>query len=219
MTAVAAVQQRFESAGSHLRVVLVGDWLAVPADRALLRSRRMVVQRGPTDARPLKELVAAAHPDWLLVGPAVDEPTVRSVVLSAQSTHPELLLAMLGSAEDLRRCVRWMRRGCLVYLECSAEIDRVAAALGAAQTLRLAVIDRAFPDAARARRVQPFDSLTRREEEVLQLICLGRRNADIAQTLHLTEHTIEFHVSRLLAKLGARNRVEAVERATRLGLT
>ena len=75
--------------------------------------------------------------------------------------------------------------------------------------------------AAMARIANPAEArtyLTRREEEVLQLICQGLRNADVAQELHVTESTIEFHVSRVLAKLGARNRVEAVDRAVALGL-
>jgi DNA-binding NarL/FixJ family response regulator len=163
-------------------------------------------------------LVATAHPEWLLIGPSVDEPTVRALAMSGQAMHPELQLAMLGPAGDLRRCARWMRRGCRVYLECTAGLERVAAALDAAAAMQLVIIDRVFQDEARARQVPPVGSLTRREEEVLQLICQGLRNADVAHELHVTESTIEFHVSRVLSKLGARNRVEAVDRAVALGL-
>lgn len=216
---VAAVRRRSDPVRSRVLVVLVGDWLALPAGRPEVRAHRMVVQRGPSETRHLKELVAAMHPEWLLIGSAVDEPTARSVVLSGQAMHPELRLAMLGPRDDLRRCERWMRRGCHVYMESTTGVERVAAALGVAEELRLVVIDRVFTDAARARQIQPVGTLTRREEEVLQLLCLGLRNADIAHTLHLTENTVEFHVSRVLAKLGARNRVEAVDRAIALGLT
>ncbi len=199
-------------------VILVGDWFAVPVEREVLRFRRMTIRRASAEVRHLKETIATVHPEWLLIGPAVDEPTIRSVVLSGQAMHPELRLAMLGEPDDLRRCERWMRRGCQVYMESSAGPDRVGAALDASHALRLVVIDRVFLDTARARQIQPVGNLTPREEEVLQLICLGLRNSDIAHTLHLTEHTVEFHVSRLLAKLGARNRVEAVDRAVALGL-
>src|SRR2546430_2680961 len=128
-----------------------------------------------------------------------------------QGTHPRM-----GPAA---RCARWARRGCCVYLVATTGVERMAAVLIAATEHRMLVIDRAFQEAARARLVQPAGSLTRREEEVLQLLCQGMRNLDIAQRLHLAETTVEFHVSRLLAKLGARNRVEAVERAVGLGLT
>jgi DNA-binding NarL/FixJ family response regulator len=215
---VAAVQRRSDPARTRVLVVLVGDWLALPAGCPEVRSHRMIVQRAPTETRHLKELVATAHPEWLLIGPAVDEPAARSAVLSGQAMHPELRLAMLGQRDDLRRCERWMRRGCHVYMEGSTGLDRVGAALDVADELRLVVIDRVFTDTARARQIQPVGSLTRREEEVLQLLCTGLRNSDIAHTLHLTENTVEFHVSRVLAKLGARNRVEAVDRAMALGL-
>ncbi|TMC07002.1 MAG: response regulator transcription factor [Chloroflexi bacterium] len=75
-----------------------------------------------------------------------------------------------------------------------------------------------FLDRSRARQVPPIGDLTRREEEVLQLVCLGLRNSDVAQRLHVAESTVEFHMSRVLAKLGVRNRVEAVDRALALGL-
>lgn len=213
-----AAEERFESARTQNLVVLLGDWAPLPEERAVRRARRMVFRHGPTEARLLKQMVATAHPEWLLVGASVDEPTLRSVVLSAQAMRPELQLAMLGHPDDLRRCQRWIRRGCQVYMDCRAGFDRVADALDAASALRLVLIDRVFQDVARSRQVQPVGSLTRREEEVLQLICGGLRNADVAQALHLTESTVEFHVSRVLAKLGARNRVEAVDRALALGL-
>jgi len=215
---MAAVQEQLDSVRSRVLVVLVGDWPAAPPNRVMLRARRMVFRPGPTEARLLKQLVATAHPDWLLIGPSVEEPDVRALAMSGRAMHPELQLAMLGHADDLRRCERWMRRGCRVYLECTAGVARVAAALDAAMAMRLVIIDRIFQDEARARQVQPVGSLTRREEEVLQLICQGLRNADVAQELHVTESTIEFHVSHVLSKLGARNRVEAVDRAIALGL-
>jgi len=215
---MAAVQERFGSARSRVLVVLVGDWPAAPAGRIALRARRMVFRPGPTEARRLKQLVATAHPEWLLIGASVDEPTVRALAMSGQAMRPQLQLAMLGHAGDLRRCARWMRRGCRVYLDCTAGVDRVAAALDAAMAMRLVIIDRVFQDEARARLVQPVGNLTRREEEVLQLVCQGLRNADVAQELHVAESTVEFHVSHVLSKLGARNRVEAVDRAVALGL-
>ncbi|MGP3683334.1 response regulator [Streptomyces sp. IBSNAI002] len=63
-----------------------------------------------------------------------------------------------------------------------------------------------------------MDSLTVREVELLRLIGLGLSNARIGETLYLTEGTVKGQVSRLLAKIGAENRVQAARLAYRAGL-
>ncbi len=60
--------------------------------------------------------------------------------------------------------------------------------------------------------------LTERELEVLELIALGMSNARIGTTLSISEKTAGHHVSRILAKLGVRNRAEAAAHAVRLPL-
>jgi two-component system, NarL family, nitrate/nitrite response regulator NarL len=62
------------------------------------------------------------------------------------------------------------------------------------------------------------EALTPRELEVLHLLAEGLPNKTIADRLHISEHTVKFHVNALLGKLGAQSRTEAVVRAMRLGL-
>ena len=52
--------------------------------------------------------------------------------------------------------------------------------------------------------------LSEREREVLNELARGARNAEIARTLGVTEHTVKFHISKLLKKAGARNRAELI---------
>ncbi len=62
------------------------------------------------------------------------------------------------------------------------------------------------------------EPLTAREGEVLELLGRGLSNKLIAVELHISEHTVKFHVSSLYAKLGVNNRAEAVSRGARHGL-
>ena len=55
---------------------------------------------------------------------------------------------------------------------------------------------------------QPIEPLTEREEEVLITVAHGRTNAEIAGELHISLSTAKTHLASLMAKLGARNRVE-----------
>jgi DNA-binding NarL/FixJ family response regulator len=62
------------------------------------------------------------------------------------------------------------------------------------------------------------DALTPREQEVLQLVAQGATNPEVAAKLHLSRHTVNFHVKNILHKLHLKNRAQAVAYAVRTGL-
>jgi DNA-binding NarL/FixJ family response regulator len=62
------------------------------------------------------------------------------------------------------------------------------------------------------------EPLTAREREVLDLLGRGLSNKLIASELHISEHTVKFHISSLYAKLEVNNRAEAVSQGARRGL-
>lgn len=72
--------------------------------------------------------------------------------------------------------------------------------------------------AIRSQRRNGEPSLTEREREVWRALAEGLSNADIAGRLFISEHTVKFHVHHLLAKLGLKNRSEAICAAHRRGM-
>jgi len=62
------------------------------------------------------------------------------------------------------------------------------------------------------------EALTVREQEVLRLVSDGLANKEIAERLKISDHTVKFHISSILGKLGASSRTEAVSQGIRKGL-
>jgi DNA-binding NarL/FixJ family response regulator len=63
-----------------------------------------------------------------------------------------------------------------------------------------------------------IEPLTARESQVLELLAQGLSNKEISNALHVSEHTVKFHVSSIIAKFGVAGRTEAVTRGLRDGL-
>jgi DNA-binding NarL/FixJ family response regulator len=72
--------------------------------------------------------------------------------------------------------------------------------------------------ALREESIPGSEHLTPREVEVLRLMARGHRNKQLAAQLKISEHTAKFHVSSVMAKLGARTRTEAVTIGVMRGL-
>jgi DNA-binding NarL/FixJ family response regulator len=115
-----------------------------------------------------------------------------------------------AGAEDLIAAVRALAAGDGIL---APEVTRrVLARFAAAPVTAPVATTRSVPTTALA------EPLTEREAEVLTLLADARSNAEIATALFIGEATVKTHVSRILQKLGARDRVQAVVLAHRLGL-
>lgn len=66
--------------------------------------------------------------------------------------------------------------------------------------------------------LEALDELTMREIEILRMLAEGLGNKEIAVQLGISEHTVKFHISSILDKLGASTRTEAVTSGIRMGL-
>ena len=76
----------------------------------------------------------------------------------------------------------------------------------------------AYIEQTRSSGLDPHETLSAREREVLQLVAEGKTSAEIAARLHISHRTVENHRARLMAKLGLKNQSELVRYALRRGL-
>jgi len=135
-------------------------------------------------------------------------PNVRVLVFTAFDTDDRIVGAVQAGA-----------KGYLLKGAPRAEIFnaiRVVAAGGS--LLQPIVASRLMQHITNLRDEIPAEPLTERETGVLQLLAQGKTNREIATALVITERTVKFHISSILAKLGAGNRTEAVTLAVQRGL-
>jgi DNA-binding NarL/FixJ family response regulator len=136
-----------------------------------------------------------------LAGPNVEQPI--GVVVITTFDHDEYVYAAL-------------KAGARGFLLKDAGPDLLAQAIRAAASgdalIAPSITARLLSAFANSRphvpRAQPSEALTDREEEVLLAVARGRTNAEIAKELHISLSTAKSHIASLMAKLGARNRVE-----------
>jgi DNA-binding NarL/FixJ family response regulator len=136
-----------------------------------------------------------------LAGPGVDDP-VAVVVITTFDLDEHVHAALRAGARGF--LLKDAGPELLVQaIRSAADGD---ALIAPSVTVRLLA---AFSDKlAEAPPAQPREPLTAREEEVLVTVARGRTNAEIADELHISLSTAKTHLASLMAKLGARNRVE-----------
>jgi DNA-binding NarL/FixJ family response regulator len=147
-----------------------------------------------------------------LAGPDVADP-VKVVILTTFDLDEYVYAALRAGASGF--LLKDVRREDLVH---AIRVVAAGEALLAPSVTRRLIADFAARPAADAGRPAELDRLTPREHEVLELIGLGRNNAEIGAALVVGEATVKTHVGRVLMKLGLRDRVQAVIYAYEAGL-
>jgi DNA-binding NarL/FixJ family response regulator len=136
-----------------------------------------------------------------------------------------LVLTTYADDDALFPALQAGARGYLTKNASAEEIEQALSALGRGQThLAPEVQQRLVAASLDARAagpgpMAPPDGLSAREVEVLTLIAAGLSNAEIARELVLSNATIKSHINHIFAKIGARDRAQAVHYAYDHGLT
>ena len=172
--------------------------------------------------------VGELHPDVMLLDlemPGLDGVGVLQQLRTEGTNLPVIVFTAFDTDERIVEAVRAGARGYLLKGAPRAELFAAIRIVHSGGSLLQPLIaskliqHMAQPQAAEQNSGrQPLEPLTARELEVLQLLAAGQTNRQIADRLVVTERTVKFHVSSILAKLGAANRTEAVALANQRGL-
>jgi DNA-binding NarL/FixJ family response regulator len=190
--------------------------LVLPCVSSAIHANRFAALR----ALPGFDLLAVSLPSTLLFRAQSDNPDViviaegetflarvgdRRALEEVFSDMPAVLLAAEPSSAVVRSAAR-MKIHSVIPLEVTAH--QLVTAIAATVAGFAVAVPR--PLAAPANVMRIAEELTAREVEVLRWMARGHTNKQLAVQLNISEHTAKFHVSSVLAKLGAQTRTEAV---------
>src|SRR6202030_1973298 len=134
-------------------------------------------------------------------------------------------IVLLTEVSDARSISRLLRSGVRAILSRESDPDDVLSAIFAVHDGLVLLSLPAAESLAAVFGDQPLqvedelsEEITSRETDVLRMLAEGLVNKDIAARLGISEHTVKFHISSILDKLGASTRTEAVTQGIRRGL-
>jgi DNA-binding NarL/FixJ family response regulator len=154
--------------------------------------------------------------------PELDGLAATETILSQPDPPRIVILTTFGLDEYVSKAIVAGASGFLLKDASSDDLVDAIRAVSAGDVAIAPSLVRTIVDQARSsyriRDVPGIDDLTEREREVLEHLAAGRSNAEIGQQLYLSEATIKTHISRILTKLGVRDRVQAVIAAFNAGV-
>ncbi|WP_326609210.1 response regulator transcription factor [Streptomyces scopuliridis] len=216
--------------GRPIRVLLADDQPLVRSGLRVIMADQPdleVVGEAATGAEAVR-LVGDVSPDVVVMDirmPGMDGIEATRLIMAGPATTRVLVLTTFDEDDHVYGALRAGASGFVVKdmaLDDILAAIRVVAAgdalIAPGVTRRLIGDFVRHPVAAPERTPRPVVGITEREREVLTLVGRGRSNTEIAEDLFITVATAKSHVSRLLTKLGARDRVQLVITAYEMGL-
>ncbi|MBI4790013.1 MAG: response regulator transcription factor [Chloroflexi bacterium] len=194
--------------------------------RALLQSQPdLTVVGEAADGREALNLVEKHHPDMLITDLFMPGLDGLEVVRRVRADYPQTQLMVLSARSDDRYILQALRFGALGY------VDKSSTGADLIQAVREVAEGRRYVKPPLSRRVintylnkrkplplDPYETLTRREREVLYHVINGFTNAEIAKQLSISVTTVATHRAHLMKKLGLHNQTELLHLAAKRGI-
>jgi DNA-binding NarL/FixJ family response regulator len=206
-----------------IRVLIADDHGIVRSGLRMLIERQsdMEVVAEAGDGVEALEAAQSRRPDVAVLDVSMPRMTGVQAAREIGAHRPETGVLLLSMHDDERYFFQGLEAGASGYvLKKAADTDLIDAVRTVAdgRTFLSGSAQKILLRDWMAGRAEPEDPLTPRELEVLKLIAEAYTNRQIAETLKLSEKTVESHRANVLAKLGMRDRVELVRYAIRRGL-
>jgi len=202
---------------------------------------RIAVAATSAVRRAWLESVVRSHPEFQLEGSfgvlanvssftrsteldviVIDSDSSRDLLLEPISDAAIVLLAEVSHPPSISRL---LRSGVRAILSRESDADDIVSAIYAAydglvllSTATAESLAAVYGDHPLETEDELSEEITPRETDVLRMLAEGLVNKDIAARLGISEHTVKFHISSILDKLGASTRTEAVTLGIRRGL-
>ena len=194
--------------------------------RELLEERGIDVVGEASDGATAVELVRDVAPDVVVMDIAMPGMSGVEATMESRSAAPCARVIMLTVSADERDVDEAIAAGACGYVLKDAAVEEIVAGVRAAAVgeallsprVAAGILERARTNAAASLPDWARAKLTGREREVLNLMAEGKANAEIAEELFISPHTVKNHVSNILGKLESQSRIEAAVKAARGGL-
>ena len=215
----------FEGDGVSIRLMLADD-------HRMLREglRRSMIDQGfdvVGEARDGDEAIRLAdelHPEVILMDVTMPEVDGVEATRQIRASHPDIKIVMLTMHADQEVLTSAIRAGASGYLVKDCSTEEIASAVRMAVSGETALspqLEASMLDEVRRLDRPNADEeriVTRREEEVLQLIADGCSTPEVAEKLYISQKTVKNHLASIYQKLDARDRTQAVLQAVRMGI-
>jgi NarL family two-component system response regulator LiaR len=203
----------------RIRVLIVDDHRVVRSGLAafLLAFDDLELMGEAPGGQAALDLCAAQPPDVVLMDLVMPEMDGATTTRAIRQAYPNTQVIALTSFHEGELVTEALRAGAIGYLLKNVDADELAGAIRAAHagqpTLAPEAAHVLIAHTARPQVTSPGADLSSREREILALMVRGMSNPDIGEQLAIGRATVKFHVSNILAKLGATTRTEAVAMA------